>query len=75
MPREVPLVEESCDGRLKELRAVVRQTTRLTGECVVLLVWHHQISQAKAWKQHLAEGTGVEHAALAVTVPAPCIAV
>jgi len=51
------------------------QTIRLTGERVALLGWHNQISQAQAWKQHLAEGTGVEHAALAATVPTPSIAV
>ena len=66
MPREVTLVEERGDGRLKYLWAVVMQTIRLPGERVALFGRHNEIGQAQARKQHLAEGSGVKHAALLV---------
>ncbi|MNE96400.1 hypothetical protein D3C80_1946010 [compost metagenome] len=42
------------------------QPVRLAGERGALLRRHHQVSQAQARKQHLAEGAGVQHAALLI---------
>lgn len=63
---EVALVDEVGRRRLQQFAAAAEEQRGDLAEALHLTLRHYQVGQAQAGVEHLAEGPGVEHAAVAV---------